>query len=52
MRWLRGFDSKPPIYLVHGNNKAKSGLADYLNTAHDWPADIARDGQRLDLLAD
>ncbi len=51
MRWLNGFNGKPPIYLVHGNTGAKTGLRDHLRHEHDWPASIAQDAQVVDLIS-
>ena len=48
MRWLSGFDAKPPIYVVHGNDKAKTGLVEHLNT-QNWPAEVAREAQTISL---
>lgn len=49
MNWLGGFDKKPPVYVVHGNTKAKEGLVDHLKSEHNWPAEVAREGQLLRL---
>ncbi|MEM7375916.1 MAG: MBL fold metallo-hydrolase [Pseudomonadota bacterium] len=49
MRWLRGFRSTPPVYVVHGNDRAKQGLVDHLNDVHGWPAEVAREAQTVDL---
>ena len=48
LRWYGGIQSKPPVWLVHGEADGAEGLRQALGK-QDVRAEIARPGQRLDL---
>lgn len=47
-RWLSGFESKAPVYVVHGNENAKHSLVEHL-TEQAWQAEVAREAQTITL---
>ncbi len=47
--WYAGFDQRPPLFLVHGENKAQQALAERLRGELQADVGIARRGEVLDL---
>ncbi len=47
--WYGNFEGRPPVVLVHGEEKAIEGLADCLRQQLSAPVHIARKGEKLDL---
>ena len=47
--WYAGFDQRPPLFLVHGENKAQHALAERLRDDLQADVGIAQRGQVLDL---
>lgn len=50
-RWYGSFESKPPVYLVHGEAEAAEGLAARLRKGGARAATVAERGMRVDLAA-
>ncbi len=48
--WYQGFEKRPPVILVHGENTALEHLQNALTTGLDARASIASPGQKFDLL--
>lgn len=48
-RWYQGFEGRPPLVLVHGEEKSLQGLSDHIRTTIGAPIRIAKLGQKLDL---
>ncbi len=48
-RWLKGFKNNPRVFAVHGNDEAKRGLLELAKREFGWEADIAQEGQIVDL---
>ncbi len=49
VRWYRGFNTKPPVYLVHGETASAQALAAKLHRQLKAPVSVARPGQIVDL---
>ena len=49
VRWFRSFSSKPPVWLVHGENKAARALEQKLQNEAGTKATIAQSGDKIDL---
>ncbi len=49
LRWYRGFDDRPPVYLVHGEQVARETLRTRLKEELGAPVGIAERGQVVDL---
>jgi len=47
--WYASFSNQPPVYLVHGEPRAQSGLAKKLREDLGAPASIAKLGQRIEI---
>ena len=47
--WYGAFENTPPVYLVHGEEKAQHALAGKLKSAHGAPVEIASPGQAVRL---
>ncbi|HNP63432.1 MAG TPA: MBL fold metallo-hydrolase [Woeseiaceae bacterium] len=47
--WYRNFASRPPVYLVHGEERSQQPLAERLRKELRAPAEIARHGMRVDI---
>jgi metallo-beta-lactamase family protein len=47
--WYRGFENAPPVYLVHGEQKAQKALAEKLRKELDAPVTIASRGQKIEI---
>ncbi len=47
--WYANFEGRPPVTLVHGEEKAISGLSDYLQKELSAPVHTARPGELLEL---
>ncbi len=47
--WYRHFESKPPVYLVHGEERSQIPLTERLETELRAPVTIARQGMRVDI---
>ena len=45
--WYAAFDTRPPLYLVHGETRAQEPLAERLREELSAPVSIARAGQRI-----
>ena len=43
--WYDAFENTPPVYLVHGEEKAQHALAGKLKSEHGAPVEIAAPGQ-------
>jgi len=48
--WYAGFETAPPLMLVHGETGALESLRDLLARELNAPVRIARYGDRLDLI--
>ena len=48
--WYAGFEGRPPVVLVHGENAALEHLNNTLKNELNAPASIARYGQKFDLV--
>ncbi len=49
VRWFRSFKNKPPVWLVHGEDKAARALEQKLQNEAGTRATVARVGDRIDL---
>ncbi len=49
LQWYRGFDNRPPVYLVHGEPRAQESLTSRLQDELAAPVGIAAAGQVIDL---
>jgi len=50
LRWLGGFRRPPRMtYVVHGEPRGAAALRDAIEGELGWKAEVARDGQRVDL---
>lgn len=49
LEWYGAFDDHPPVYLVHGEERAQVPLAKKLRASFDAPVTIARHGQKIDI---
>ena len=47
--WYGAFEHSPPVYLVHGEDKAQQALAGKLKSEHGAPVQIASPGQVVKL---
>jgi metallo-beta-lactamase family protein len=47
--WYGSFDGHPPVYLVHGEQRAQKPLADKLRSKFNAPVTIARHGMKVDI---
>jgi metallo-beta-lactamase family protein len=47
--WYANFEDRPPVTLVHGEEKALAGLSDCLRKELSAPVSIARPGELLEL---
>lgn len=47
--WYGAFDNHPPVYLVHGEERAQVPLADRLRAKYQAPVTIARHEQLIDI---
>ena len=47
--WYSGFQDRPPVYLVHGEQQAQRVLAHALRHGVDAPVTIAEYGQRIEI---
>ena len=47
--WYGAFDDRPPVYLVHGEERAQVPLAKKLQAKFDAPVTIARHGRKIDI---
>ncbi len=47
--WYGHFEGRPPVYLVHGEERAQAPLAAKLRSTLNAPASIARHGQIIDI---
>ena len=45
--WYRGFENKPPVYLVHGEPAAQKALAERMKTGLEAPVSIASREQTI-----
>ncbi len=48
-RWYEGFENKPKVYLVHGEDEGKSEFQDYLKRRCEVTAGISKPGLVVDL---
>ncbi|MDX2429271.1 MAG: MBL fold metallo-hydrolase [Xanthomonadales bacterium] len=48
--WYGNFRGHPPVTLVHGEERAITGLSDCLRKEFSAPVHVAKPGERLDLL--
>lgn len=48
-RWYEGFENKPVVYLVHGEDESKLAFQDYLNKRCDVKPGLSAPGKKLDL---
>ncbi|OGT90389.1 MAG: hypothetical protein A2514_03375 [Gammaproteobacteria bacterium RIFOXYD12_FULL_61_37] len=49
LRWLGGFDNRPQVYLVHGEDEAKQAFKQKIGETLGLETKIAGMGERLDL---
>ena len=49
LRWLGGFDNRPQVYLVHGEDEAKQAFKQKIGETLGLKTKIAGMGERLDL---
>ncbi|TAJ21600.1 MAG: MBL fold metallo-hydrolase [Planctomycetota bacterium] len=50
MRWLTLLPAPPrQVYVIHGESRQATGLADAIRSRLGWPVEIARDGQHVAL---
>jgi metallo-beta-lactamase family protein len=47
--WYGAFDDRPPVYLVHGEERSQIPLAKKLREKFAAPVSIARHGQKIDI---
>jgi metallo-beta-lactamase family protein len=47
--WYGAFDNTPPVYLVHGEDRAQQVLADKLRSTFSAPVEIASLGMKIDI---
>jgi metallo-beta-lactamase family protein len=47
--WYANFKGRPPVTLVHGEERSITSLADCLRQQHSAPVHIARPGEKLEL---
>ncbi len=47
--WYGEFDSHPPVYLVHGEQRSQEPLAKKLRSEFDAPVEIARHGMKVNI---
>ena len=47
--WYRNFETRPPLYLVHGEPKAQEALARVLTASGKAPVQIAKRGQVIEI---
>lgn len=45
MEWYAGFAARPPVWLVHGEDRARAALAEKLKSAYGCAAGLAQAGQ-------
>ncbi len=45
--WYTAFETRPPLYLVHGESRAQEPLAERLRSEYSAPVTIARSGERI-----
>ncbi len=45
--WYAAFENRPPVYLVHGEERGQKPLLEKLRTELNAPAEIARFGQKV-----
>jgi len=50
VQWYRGFEHRPPLFLVHGEETAQVALRDRLKAQLGAPVNIASPGQTVDLI--
>jgi metallo-beta-lactamase family protein len=51
LRWLSGFKKAPrQTYIVHGEPRQSQALADTLHSRPGWNAQVARDGETVELV--
>ncbi|MGB0864897.1 MAG: MBL fold metallo-hydrolase RNA specificity domain-containing protein [Granulosicoccaceae bacterium] len=48
-RWMSGFKNAPRLFAVHGNEDGKKGLIDMAKAEFSWDAQIASEGQRVEV---
>jgi len=48
--WYGSFDSRPPVFLVHGENRAQAVLAERLRRELNAPVVVPAPGRVVDLL--
>lgn len=49
MQWYRGFENRPPVYLVHGEPQARETLRARMHKELGAPVGLAESGQVIDL---
>jgi metallo-beta-lactamase family protein len=49
LSWYQAFDNRPPVYLVHGEERAQKSLMTKLKSDLNAPASIASYGQIIDI---
>ncbi len=49
MHWYRGFENRPPVYLVHGEPQARETLRARMKEELGAPVGLAESGQTIDL---
>ena len=47
MDWYGSFENRPPVYLVHGEERAQKPLRDKLRSELGAPAEIAKFQQKI-----
>jgi metallo-beta-lactamase family protein len=49
VHWYAGFENRPPVYLVHGEERGQKPLLEKLRSELQAPASIARFGQKVSI---
>ena len=49
VEWYGNFDDRPPVYLVHGEQRSQEPLAKRLRTEFNAPVEIARHGMKVNI---
>ena len=47
--WYRNFTARPPVYLVHGEERSQQPLVERLKQELQAPAEIAQHGMRVNI---
>ena len=51
VEWYKSFENRPPVYLVHGEERGQKPFLNILRSELGAPAKIARYAQKIDIQA-